>query len=825
MLGTVGDILILVAFVACGLSAFAFFHSTQYDRQEALWKRTGRIAWGVMLTAALVASGILVYLLVTHQYQYAYVYQTTSNDLPLKYLISAFWAGQEGSFLLWALMLGGVGVALIRLAHRRYETAVMTAVSFCQLFLLSMIVGLQLGPLAIGQSPFQSIAAAFPEAPIFQQNPNFVPADGTGLNELLQNPWMTIHPPVLFTGFSAMTVPFAFAVAALWQRKYTQWVRVAIPWTLFAVCALGVGIMLGGYWAYVTLSFGGYWAWDPVENSSLVPWLIGLAAFHTMLVQKKSGKSHKAALFLSILAFMFVVYSTFLTRSGVLGDVSVHSFVDLGLYNQLLIWIAAMGVVGFGLFAYRYHELPTPDAEPRILSREFLIFSGAMLFCAIAAVVILGTSSPIFGQVFRDNPSTVPTEFYDKWTLPLAIMVTFLVAVGQLFWWNKMDIENVNRVLLKPMALATACTIGVLLFTPFVEQSAVFPADELDRIGSAAGLSGGFGEFWSTYGLGLQLLLLTFGAFFAFFGNGIVLWRLWKGNPKMAGGAVAHIGFAIMLLGIIASSGFDKPLPQVGEPHVEDGDPTRENFVVARGDTRNINGFEVTYADSSETERGRGQYTLDFVDPQGRSFTLEPVAYEADSGQWFMHPDKKRFIERDIFVAVQPRASTGIDETGDEMRASDVRLTRGDSTVVGDEYSIAFEGFDMNVETHEGVPPNTELSVGATLRVTQLASGETRTLDPVYFVREDRSVGHVASRAEDWDLSITFADMDVDSGEISLEIDGVQVMPEDWVIVQASSKPFISLVWIGFIILTIGFVVAIARRALDLRFSAKRDAD
>ena len=826
MLGTVGELLILVAFVACGLAAFAFFHATQYEQRSHLWKQTGRIAWGVMLTAATVVTGILIYLLVTHQYQYAYVYQTTSNDLPLKYLVSALWAGQEGSFLLWILMLGGVGVALIGLVHRRYETAVMTVMAFCQLFMLSMIIGLQLGPVTIGSSPFQSLATAFPDAPIFQQNPGFVPADGSGLNELLQNPWMTIHPPVLFIGFSAMAVPFAFAVAALWQKKYTQWVRPALPWTIFGVCALGIGIMMGGYWAYMTLSFGGYWAWDPVENSSLVPWLVGLAAFHTMLVQKKSGKSHKAALFLSILAFMFVVYSTFLTRSGVLGDVSVHSFVDLGLYNQLLLWIVAMGVVGFGLFAYRYNELPSPDEEPRILSREFLIFSGAMLFCAMAAVIILGTSSPIFGQLFQDNPATVPIEFYNTWTLPLAILVTFLVAIGQLFWWNKMDIENINRVLMKPMALATVCTIAILIFTPFVEQSAVFPAEEIDRLGSAAGLSGGLEEFWSAYGMGLQLLLLTFGAFFAFFGNGMVLWRLWRGNPKMAGGAVAHIGFAIMLLGIIASSGFDKPLPQVGQPHVEDEDPTRENFVLARGDTRNINGFQVTYADSSETERGRGQYTLDFEDPHGRSFTLEPVAYESSDGQWYFHPDVRKFVERDIFAAVQPRASTGVDEAGDEMRASDVRLARGDSTVVGDEYAVHFEGFDMDVERHEEVPDNAELSVAALLRVTELATGETKTMDPIYLVRgEDRSVETIESRADDWDLGITFADMDVDSGEISLEIDGVQVMPEDWLIVQASSKPFISLVWIGFIILTIGFVVAIVRRALDLRFSMQRDTD
>jgi cytochrome c-type biogenesis protein CcmF len=412
MLGTVGDVLLLVAFVACALSGLAFFWSARAEEASAtarLWKRTGRWAWASMSAAVVAASGVLWYLILTHQYQYAYVYQQSSNDLPLHYLFSTFWAGQEGSFLLWILMMCGVGAALIAYVQREYERHVMAVVALSQFFLLSMIVGLQFGPVEIGSSPFAPLAEKFTDAPIFQQNPGFVPADGQGLNDLLQNPWMTIHPPFLFVGFSAMVVPFAFALASLWRRKYTEWVRPALPWTLFAVAILGVAITMGGYWAYVTLSFGGYWAWDPVENSSLVPWIVGVAAFHTMLVQKKSGAGQKASLLLSIASYLLVIYSTFLTRSGILGDVSVHSFVDLGLYNQLLLWIAVIGGLGIGLFAYRYTELPTPDEEPRILSREFMILSGAALPFNTAAVITLGTSRPIFGRILRDISSAVPT--------------------------------------------------------------------------------------------------------------------------------------------------------------------------------------------------------------------------------------------------------------------------------------------------------------------------------------------------------------------------------------------------------------------------------
>ncbi len=815
MLGLLGHLALIVAFVACGLSAFAFFWSTQHPAQAARWRPVGRLAWGVSTAGVVLACGVLWYLLVAHQYQYAYVYQQSSNELPLYYTLSSFWAGQEGSFLLWGLMMSLVGASLIALAKRSYETAVMAVVGLTQFFLLSMIVGLHVGPLAIGASPFDTLAQAFPEAPIFRQNPGFIPADGTGLNDLLQNPWMAIHPPMLFAGFSAMVVPFAFAVAALWTERYTQWVRPALPWTLFAVGILGVGIAMGGYWAYVTLSFGGYWAWDPVENSSLVPWMVGVAAFHTMLVQKKSGSSHKAAIVLAILSYIFVVYSTFLTRSGILGDISVHSFVDLGLYNQLLVWIVAIGAVGFGLFAYRYKDLPTPDREPRTLSREFMIFSGAMLFTAAAAVIILGTSAPIFGRLFRDAPSAVPLSFYNEWTLPLALGFTFLAGLGQLFWWQKMSVENLNRVLLKPIALATACTIAVLMATPFAEMTIVFPSQPAaPPMASEAGLFGGLAQFWAIYGTALQLLLLTFAAFFAFFGNGLVLWRVGRGNPRMAGGALTHVGFALLVLGVVASSGFGQALPQVGQRTVE-GREARDNFVLARGETRTINGYDVTYTEKTYNERGRGRYHLAITDPRGRSYTMAPVAYESNEGQWVMHPDVKAFVEKDLFAAVFPREATGMANQQSERPGGEIELAQGDSTTIGAaEYALAFKGYDLGVAT-DLVPADAEVSVAAVVDVTHLPSGETRTMRPIYIVMPDGSQQFVETRARDWNVGLAFTAMDVNSGKVTLAVDGVDVMPEDWIVVQAYEKPFISLVWMGIIVMTLGFGVATVRRARD----------
>ncbi len=819
MLGTVGQILLLVALVACGLSGYAFFRAARGDGPErraeaASWLKIGRGTWGVMALGVVAASAILFYLLLTHQYQYAYVYQNSSNDLPLHYLFSSFWAGQEGSFLLWMLLSAGVGGALIRLADD-YEAPVMAVMALCQVFMLSMVAGLQLGSLSVGASPFALLADAFPEAPIFQQNTGFVPMDGTGLNDLLQNPWMVIHPPTLFVGFALMTVPFAFAVAALWKRRYTEWVRPALPWTLTAVAVLGVGIAMGGYWAYVTLNFGGYWAWDPVENSSLVPWLVGIAAIHTMLVHKKSGHSQKASLFLSILAFMLVVYSTFLTRSGILGDISVHSFVDLGLYNQLLLWITTMGAVGFGLFAYRYKELPAPEREPSTLSREFMIFSGAALLCAVSVVITVGTSAPILGRLFRNSPSGVPIEFYNTWTLPLAVGFVFLAGLGQLLWWNKMSVASLNRVLVKPIGLAVASTVAVLLFTPFVEETTRLAPQAAPAM-AEAGLLSGLGAFWASYGQGLLLLMLVFAAFFALYGNGLVLWRIGRGNPKMAGGALAHVGMALLVLGVIASGPFSNTLSGMADP----GGEERSNFVLARGETRTIEGYQITYADRVPNERGRDQYVLEFVDPQNRAFTLRPVAYQGAGEQWFLHPDVKTYAEMDVYAAVTPRAATGIDQDG--RAGGELTLAGGGSTLIGDgRFGLRFLGFETEIPADQ-VPEGAQVAVAAVIRATNTETNEARLLKPIYLVMDDRSEQFVQTRVRDWGLTLAFAGMNVDSGQIKLVVEGVDVMPEDWVVVQAYEKPFIGLLWTGIIVVTLGFAVSIGRRAKDLAFSRRR---
>lgn len=811
MLGIVGQFLLLTAFVSVIISGISFLVAAKEKPDAGDWRRIARAAWGVTTVTVLSASAILLYLIATHQFQYAYVYQYTSRSLPKSFLFSAFWVGQEGSFLLWILFTSLIGIVLIRTA-RSFEAPVMSVLAMSQFFLLSMVVGLKLGGITIGSSPFMALVDRFPEAPIFQQQPGFVPADGNGMNDLLQNYWNVIHPPTLFVGFATMAVPFAYAVAGLWKRRYKEWLKPALPWALFSTMVLGMGIALGGYWAYVTLSFGGYWAWDPVENSSLVPWLVSVAAVHTMITQKKSSSTLKASIIFAVLAYVLVIYSTFLTRSGILGDISVHSFVDLGLHNQLLLWITSIGALGGGFLFYRYREMPVVERETSMMSREFLIFTGAMLVAATAAVILLGTSAPILGRIFRDSPSAVPVAFYNKWTLPIAVCFTFLVGLGQLFWWHKMSVEQLNRMLVRPIALSVASTIAVLLFTPFVAGTVGPPLQAPGApLVSQAGILSGLGSFWSQYGPGILILLLVFAAFFAFYSNSMVLWRIGRGNPRLAGGALAHVGLVLVVFGIVTSGVFSNPLAPDSAGTAEDN---RNNFVLSREETRTIEGYQVTYRGQEPSPDNRPAYILDFVDSRGHSFTLKPVVYQSSNGQWIQHPDVKMFVEKDIYAAVSPNVM--FENSG--SNPNELRLAVNDSTVIGDnQFAVHFKGFD-SVEATD----STQISVAAVLDVTDLKTGETRTLRPVYMIMNDRSQQFVQTEVNDWGFSIAFYGMNVDNGEAQFYLNGINVMPEDWIVVQSYEKPFINLLWIGIILLTLGFLVSLFRRVQDLRLSYQR---
>tara|TARA_R100001143_G_scaffold52481_2_gene47667 strand:+ start:28427 stop:30919 length:2493 start_codon:yes stop_codon:yes gene_type:complete len=818
MIASIGHLFLSAAFLAsiAAMILYAVASIKESKRAEVL----SNWIWGAKGFFLTISSAVLLYLIMTHQFQYYYVWNYTSLDLETKYLFSAFYGGQEGSFMLWILISFIVGLGLMKWTRKPYKAPVLFVMALTQFFLLSMVVGWDLGFTQIGASPFRTIADEMPNAPFIVANPDFVPADGTGLNDLLKSPWMMIHPPIIFLGFSMMTVPFAFAIASLWTKTYHEWIRPALPWTLAANLSLLTAIFLGGYWAYETLSFGGYWAWDPVENASLVPWLIGTAGIHAMIIQQKSSRAHKASLFFAILAYVSIIYQTFLTRSGILADQSVHSFVDLGLYGQLLAFIVAMVIMGIGFYLYRYREIPSPKDESKFLSREFMTFTGSILLFILGFVIILGTSSPVIGKLFVSNPTPPEIQFYNDWSMPIAIIMAFATVIGQSLFWQKHSWESLAGEMIYPLLLTSVATVLSIIL----------------------------GDVRSLY-----YMIYIFAAWFAVIGNGIILIQLLRKNPKLIGGALTHVGFGALLLGIIASSVYTEPLLDrqtaaynqrilAGDVFDEEGFPVTQRVEMFKLDINRpmlVNEkYMVTYEGFSLSDSprpGQQNYLLKF-EPLDDSapFYMEPEVYPMltsstrNNIDWSVDPHVRTGLTEDIYLYVagsryverqneelENRNSTASQATNESEPNDDlqtIEISMGETIDAGP-FSFTFINFIP--ATEEVVPENTQIGVRALLRVEHVPSGNAFEIEPLFAVYTENEQSYIYSPPldiEQWEMSVLFSRIHPESDSIELSVYGLDdEFEEDWVLVVAEVKPFVSIVWLGTFLLMFGFSVSILR--------------
>jgi cytochrome c-type biogenesis protein CcmF len=415
-----GDLLLKLAFTLSLASAALFLPALR-------GKKTFGAGWAfaAQALALVAAAGLLWHYFLAHRFDYEYVARYSSRALPPPLALSASWAGQEGSILLWATLGALLGLALLWQPGTLTRPA-MFFTSVSQFFLLLLL---------LVKSPFA--------------RSHIIPPDGQGLNPPLEDPWMVIHPPVLFVGYAALATPFALAAAALVRQEYREWNRMVWPWALFALVSLGAGIALGGVWAYKVLGWGGYWGWDPVENASLVPWLVVAALLHGLLIQRTTGALARTNLLLALLAWGTVLGGTYLTRSGVLQDFSVHSFTDAGLNAPLSAFLLGSLLLGAGLLLARWGSVEARAANWMSLSRESALWLGMITVLVLTGLVAFGTTVPLLTRL-AGAPASVQARFYHLISVPLGIALvlrakSYVIAVfGWLVFMRLKDASGVR---------------------------------------------------------------------------------------------------------------------------------------------------------------------------------------------------------------------------------------------------------------------------------------------------------------------------------------------------------------------------------------------
>lgn len=564
----IGNISITVAFY----TAVAVVLLTIVPFLHKKLSRWAGAAFFIHIASVLTASAYLLAALLQHQFQYHYVYANTDSSLSWPYLLSAFWAGQQGSFLFWALcgaLVSWYVLSKHRLLHD--EPVVLSVLMAGQAFLTFLI---------LRDSPFKLMSS--------------IPVDGRGLNPMLLNPWMVVHPPVIFVGYALLVVPFAFSLASLLHRQYHEGLKKSLPWAVAGWLFLGAGILIGGVWAYQVLGWGGYWGWDPVENASLIPWLICSALVHGLLVHKRGGGFTRVNHFLAISTYLLVLTATFITRSGIMADYSVHAFAQTPLTRVLLLFVGSFAVVGCGVYALRYKDLQEGDESHSPLSQSTLFAVSMGVLGLSALVILLGTLSPIItGWV--GLPASVDTSFYLLTNTPLAfallLLLGFLPAMGA-------KVGDLADVLALPvLGLAVAVLLAFLT------------------------------------GVRSPVHLLFIGAGgLALASNSLTLWQtMLRRGVKHSGAYLAHIGLALLLVGVLISTSY-----------------TREEVVfLSQGKSTDVLGYRLTWL-GGEPEAS-GDLTIE-VRRGGYASAATPKMYMAGDRQ-MREPGIKRHLWTDVYIS------------------------------------------------------------------------------------------------------------------------------------------------------------------------------
>ncbi|HPD32994.1 MAG TPA: cytochrome c biogenesis protein CcsA [Candidatus Kapabacteria bacterium] len=750
-----GKIAIYIALVVSIILTYIFLTSKKDSKLLGIAQRF-YVALPIIF---LFASAYLLINILNHNYALTYIWEYSNNQLNTFLLITSFFSGQEGSILLWGTLISIFGLIVRGYARKYgYEEYVLGFISLVIVFITLLLVF---------KSPFEYIWETFANQNI---PTGFRPQNGRGLNPILQNYWNMIHPPILFLGYASLTIPFVFALAALVKKDYQNWINIATPWALFSAAVLGLGIILGGFWSYETLGWGGFWGWDPVENSSLMPWLLVVALTHSTIIQRKTQGLVKTNFLLAIAAFVFVMLATFLTRSGILGETSVHSFAEPGraVYLILLIGLILFAVLGLVLFFIRFKDINkySQKIELSVTSREFLLALGTLLIFLITLIVLLGTTWPITSELMSGEKSSIDISFYNKWNLPLAIIMLILNGISLFFQWKATDLKIFSKQILIPFIISIILTIVLAIL-------------KIDRI---------------------DYILLTFASIFSIILNGIVAFRvLKKANIYKMGAMISHIGVAVLLFGVILSGGYSQS----------------KVISLKMNEKAQAFGYNITYlgtmqVDKERTDQERYQHFLKF-EKNGNSKIIKSVIYWSDFNNWeqmFLEPGIKSSLTKDIYISpISYEMVSGYPTlTLKKMQSAIVPI---DSSI-----TITLQSFKMTgSETNE----KNQFLMGAIVEIQLNGNIYYDTLNTWIDMQQLRGEPNWQTIAGT-NIEVGFAGVSpgngIDETLGTLEFRHKSEAPKNASAIytfKIEIKPFMWLVWIGSILIIIGFFLAIPK--------------
>ncbi len=751
--GDAGRLSVLVAVAFFGIAALAWL----FGKSDARFEKVGKFAFaaGCLSTIAIFVS--LATLFLNNRFEFEYIWAHSDLRNPLIYKLAAVWSGQPGSFLLWAVAAAVFGLLAVGRTgeYRRWYSIIYSG-------FLGAIVAI----LAY-ESPFKLILS---------EGAAVVPADGRGLAPSLQNYWVTIHPPVIFMGFGSLTVLFALALAALITNKHDAWIGIVRPWAILSTTLVGVGLCMGGFWAYETLGWGGFWMWDPVENVSFVPWCLCAAFIHGVIVQVVKNKWKMANLLMGGLPFLTFVYGTFLTRSGFLAEASVHSFAEMDRSAlRLLMGVMAISSVSFfGLWSFRAIQsrkiVEPPVAEIKGFHREGIYRIGAMLLGTMGLATMIGMSIPFFMALQGRPPKVVEEATYHKVLPWIFVPIMILMAIAPFVAWNGASLKDILKRAYSLFCIAVGACGFILLAVVF------------SPLGKLADLTG-----TSSFPFGLKISNLAWVVFLAGLSVLILVgtaWRMYelrKASKLAWASFIAHSGIAMLMAGLIVSRGFERKI----QTFVMDGHPgTLMDYAIRYkgmtsnfADRENKMQFEVISANGSKPVEFVASPGFYYIEDDGHK---DPMAWPHVQRTAFydlyftMHEPQRDATEPFTLKPGESREFSGYTMTYKKM------VRDGDSGMAGTKF-----GAELNVKSAQGAfttTPKMELGMSGTKQ-------------------------HAGKLGDSFEVQMT--GMDAATKAVTLQVQLAKPMYP----LEIYVKPMTSLVWLGTAIMTMGgFMSAYYRR-------------